>query len=121
MATDYVKLFNKTLADQLLTTGQDPLLAFGDETIYLDYWGCYVEVFSQEPDGSISSLKYFPDDEEELFLLLRPENVTQMIDSLRAHYDDLRVMTESEIEQLEKWRDFCVADPSYMVAYLFDF
>ena len=66
--------------------------AFGVEEILLDYWGCYPEVFGDHPEGSISSLDYLPDEEEERFLLLRPEHVDKMILSLREHLSDLRVM-----------------------------
>jgi hypothetical protein len=95
--------------------------AFGDEEIYLDYWGCYSEVFQGNPEGSISGLDYLPDQEEETFILLRPEHVDLMIESLREHADDLSVMDEGDVERLEGWRDFCAANPSYMVAYLLDY
>lgn len=75
MGTDSLKLFNKTLADQMLAMGREPLVALGDEEIYLDYWGCYAEVFDGHPEGSISSLDYLPGQEEEIFLLLRPDHV----------------------------------------------
>ena len=177
MGTDFVKLFNKALADQILAMGQEPLtsfleenisalqqkpatlslvllemeqkgssvsdsverllsveqtfsqlraevaqdFAFGDAEIYLDYWGCYAHVFSGHPESSISSLDYLPDQEEETFLLLSPEHVDQMIGSLQEHSHDLRVMSTADIETLKQWRDFCGANPSYMVAYHFDY
>ena len=95
--------------------------AFGDEEIYLDYWGCYSEVFHGDPEGSISSLDYLPEQEEEVFLLLRPDHVNRMIESLHEHADDLSVMDKDEVERLEGWRDFCNSNPSYMVAYLLDY
>src|ERR1044071_7676795 len=82
MGTDSVQLFDKALADRMLAEGDDPLAALGDEEIYLDYWGCYAEVFDGHPEGSISSLDYLPDEEDETFLLLRPEHVDRMIKSL---------------------------------------
>jgi hypothetical protein len=144
MGTDRAKLFNKALADQILAMERGQLtsflernggsafdvelradiaqdFAFGDEEIYLDYWGCYAHVFDGHPEGAISSLDYLPDQEEEIFLLLRPEHVDQMIESLHDHEDDLRVMDKGDIERLERWRDFCASDTSYMVAYLFDY
>ena len=94
---------------------------FGDEEIYLDYWGCYSHVFSGHPEGSISSLDYLPNQLEEIFLLLRAEHVDQMIKLLHEHADDLKVMKASDIERLEEWRDLCTTNPRYMVAYHFDF
>jgi hypothetical protein len=121
MGTDSVKLFNKALADQMLAAGGDPLIALGNEEIYLDYWGCYVHVFNGHPEGSVSSLDYTPGEKEEIFLLLRPDHVDLMTRSLHEHIDDLRVMNEGQIAKVEMWRDFCAVNPSHMVAYMFDF
>ena len=44
-----------------------------------------------------------------------------MIRSLYEHRDDLIIMGKEEIEKIEKWRDYCVANPSHMVAYMHDF
>ena len=95
--------------------------AFGDTEIYLDYWSCYAHVFSDHPDLSISSVDYLPDQEEETFLLLRPQHIAQMIASLREHGDDLTVMSTDDIKKLEDWMNFCVADPRYMLSYHFDY
>jgi hypothetical protein len=94
--------------------------AFSDEEIYLDYWGCHI-VFDGCPEGSISSLDYLPDQEEETFWLLRPDHLDQMIRSLYEHLDDLTIMNRGQIEKLEGWRDYCVANPSYLLAYMFDY
>ena len=108
-----------TLAELEKEVARD--LAFGEEEIYLDYWGCYVAVFDGHPVGSISSLSYLPNEEEETFILLQATHLHQMIDSLYAHVDDLKVMDREQIKKVEGWRDYCVANPGYMVAYLFDF
>ena len=121
MATDSLKLFDKTLADQMLAMGREPLIALGDEEIHLDYWGCYAEVFDGHPEGSISSLDYLPGEAEETFLLLRPNHVDQIVKSLSEHMDDLSIMDKERVRKVERWRDFCAANPGYMVAYLFDF
>jgi hypothetical protein len=121
MGTDSLKLFNKTLADRILATGHEPPSAFGDEELFLDYWGCYAEVFDGRPDGSISSLDYLPDEEEETFLLLRPDHIGQIIRSLRDHLDDLNIMDKEKIDKVESWKEYCRANPDYWIAYLFDF
>jgi hypothetical protein len=108
-----------TLAELETEVARD--LAFGEEEIYLDYWGCYVALFDGHPAGSISSTSYLPNEEEETFVLLQAAHVNQMIESLYEHIDDLRVMDREKIKKVEEWRDYCVANPGYMVAYLFDF
>ena len=109
----------QTFAEMKADVAQD--FGFDDEEIHLDYWGCYSHVFNGHPEGSISSLGYLPNQEEEIFLLLRPEHVYQMLESLDDHSDDLRVMKVSDVQRLERWRDLCAADPRYMVAYHFDY
>jgi hypothetical protein len=94
---------------------------FGDENIYLDYWGCYAHVFTEgDPVGSISCNKYLREKECD-FLLLKPEHVDRMIISLREHADDLPVMMTTGIERVEYFRDFCRGHLNYWVAYRFDF
>ncbi|HSE25412.1 MAG TPA: hypothetical protein VLB68_27360 [Pyrinomonadaceae bacterium] len=166
MGTDSIKLFNKTLADEILAMDQPSLtrfleenldsfkrkkfssnslllqmgqngdlvsdavenlltgayslpalknevvrdLAFGEEEIYLDYWGCYAFLFDDHPSGSISSLDYVPNEEEETFLLLQTANVNQIIESLYAHIDDLNVMDREKVKRVEDWRNHCVCD-----------
>jgi hypothetical protein len=96
-------------------------LCFLDERMAVDSWGCFAEVFaSLVPPGAISDLGIFPHQEEERFLLLGPEHVTRMLDSLRFHRGKLRIMSESDLARLESWRAACVEDSGRMVAYLFD-
>jgi hypothetical protein len=95
--------------------------AFGEEEILIDYWGCYAALFVDHPEGSISSLDYLPDEEEETFVLLRAEHVARMTASLRAHIDDLSVMDAKQIEKVEEWQALCSTNPNYLVAYQFDF
>jgi hypothetical protein len=33
----------------------------------------------------------------------------------------LRIMDGEKIAKVEMWRDYCAANPAYMVAYMFDF
>jgi hypothetical protein len=96
---------------------------FGDEKIYLDYWGCYAHVFAEgDPEGAIPCNKYLREKECD-FLLLRPKHVDRMIKSLQEHSDDLPVMAHMKtgIDRVEYFRDFCLTHPDYWVAYRFDF
>jgi len=91
------------------------------EEIRLDYWGCYVEVFKRDPHGSVSALTLFPTGPEQTFLLLLPEHVDLMLGSLRAHKEELRVMSDWEISKLEQWKRKCEDDARDRVAYFFDY
>jgi hypothetical protein len=97
----------------------DSLCVFG-EWLYLDYWACYTEVFVSNPAGSIADLDIFPHLREQRFLLLRPEHVDQMIESLDAHRAGVRMMQEKDVLLLMHWRDQCLNDPTTMVAYFLD-
>jgi hypothetical protein len=45
----------------------------------------------------------------------------QMIRSLNAHRNELRVMKEKHIVLLQQWRDRCSNDDGTMVAYFLDY
>jgi hypothetical protein len=96
---------------------------FGDEEIYLDYWGCYAHVFTEgNPTGAIPCNKYLREKECD-FLLLKSEHIDRIIKSLQEHADDLPVMARMKtgIDRVQYFRDFCRAHPDYWVAYRFDF
>jgi hypothetical protein len=96
----------------------------GREEIHLDYWGCWAEVFEEEePDGIVDTRQYLgtePDYEEDA-ILLPIAGVESILNSLRAHQEELSVMNTHDIERIESWRVLCLTDPSYMIAYRHDF
>ena len=186
MGTDYIQLFNKGLADQILAMDRDSLTkfleeklssyknkrsigynpvfsdlgynggsvsdaverllsseynlpqlresiavdfafrdsAFDNEQISVDYWGCWAEIFGTCPEGSVSGFEYSanhpPEQNEEGFVLLKPEHLDQMIKSLYEHFDELKIMREVEVKRVVELRDICNANPDYWVAYWFD-
>jgi hypothetical protein len=96
-------------------------LCFSEGRIAIDYWGCYVEVFaSADPPGAIADYRLFPERQQQSFLLLLPNHVDRILESLDLHRAELAVMTGAEINLLRQWRNVCSADPSQMVAYVFD-
>jgi len=114
-------LIDSGLSEQELKYGLvDSLCVFG-EWLHLDYWACYVEVFNDDPPGSIPDREIFPHVKEQQFLLLRPEHVDQMIRSLDAHRGEVTVMEEKDIGLLRQWRDRCMIDNGTMVAYFLDY
>jgi hypothetical protein len=95
-------------------------LCFSAKTVHLDYWGCYVEVFAgSDPRGSITDLTLFPEQQQD-FLLLLPDHIDRILESLQVHRADLVVMTETDLNVIRQWRTECAADASKMVAYVFD-
>lgn len=96
-------------------------LCVSSERLIVDYWGCYAELFATgDPPGSIADYRIFPHIQEQGYLLLQPAHVQQMLMSLEEHRGELRVMTESQLDQLRQWKMQCVEDPRYMLAYFYD-
>jgi hypothetical protein len=95
-------------------------LCLQGEDVRLDYWGSYAEVFPGEAEGAVSSLEVLPGTEEELFVLLRPDHVDEIVRSLRAHAHELTAMSPARIEVIAELRDACAGEPEQRVAYCFD-
>lgn len=109
----------------------------------LDYWGCMAEVFGGvEPPGSTKwedfvapmfegsapqPVVHRDDDgtvqwvENSGRYLLTVANLDAMIQSLRNRRLDLRIMGESEVGRLERWRHFCARHHDFCVVYQIDF
>jgi len=107
-------------ADYEITACSPLSRAWGDEEIFLDYWGCYDQVFDERPPGSVSSRDLQPWEERETFLLLRAEHVDRIIKSLQNHTEELSIMSKEQISTLEKWKSLSYATHHYMVAYIFN-
>jgi hypothetical protein len=118
--TDSLKLVDMIWLDDEITSGRPPRRAWGDEEIFLDYWGRYEQVFAERPRGSISSRELLQPEDEGTFLLLRSEHVGQIIKSLYTHIDELSVMTKEQLGVLEEWKSLSLADHRHMVAYIFN-
>jgi hypothetical protein len=120
MKTDSLKLVDMMWLDEEISSCSPLRRAWGDEEIFLDYWGCYEQVFAARPHGSISSRDLLQPEAEGMFLLLRSEHVDQIIKSLASHVDELHIMTKEQLSTLEKWRSLSLANHQHMVAYIFN-
>ncbi|MGA9669126.1 MAG: hypothetical protein WBQ94_07960 [Terracidiphilus sp.] len=96
-------------------------LCISVERLVLDYWACYIEVFSGDPPGSIPDYKLFPHLTEQRYLLLLAEHVDLMLESLDSHRSEVVVMSDADISTLRSWRDQCTADVGKMVAYFYNY
>lgn len=119
MKTDSLKLVDMMWLEDEFMSGLRLRRAWGDEEIFLDYWGCYEQVFDKRPIGSKSNRDLLMP-EEVTFLLLRSEHVDQIIKSLNSHIDELRIMTKEHLTTLEKWKSLSLANHRHMVAYIFN-
>ena len=120
MKTDSLKLVDMIWLDDEITSCRPLRRAWGEEEIFLDYWGRYEQVFAERPTGSISSRELLQPEEEGTFLLLRSEHVDQIIKSLYSHIDELSIMTKEQLSTLEKWKSLGLANHQHMVAYIFN-
>jgi hypothetical protein len=98
------------------------------EMLSLDYWGCYVEVFPNDPPGALSWERFVASfsgttgqNEDSGTYLLTIENVAAILRNLYAHKDDLRIMKDEGIKTLETWHAVCSRDPRFCVLYQIDF
>lgn len=96
---------------------------------YLDYWGCWAEVFITEPPGALTWEQLVapirkshaaPDGSSGCYLLTH-ENVEAILRSLRSHQDELLIMTLADIERLASWQRFCAKDSGFCILYQIDF
>jgi hypothetical protein len=101
--------------------------------LYVDYWGCYAEVFAGgDPSGAVTweaftDPMHGPESSSKEpagasgCYLLTDENVDSIICSLEAHRSEVKIMNDEQIAQLKAWRDFCRKFPGFCVLYQIDF
>jgi len=117
----------KEVKEQLLDA-----FCIGESWLYLDYWGCWAEVFSGEvPAGAISwedfTKPLFSNDTETKqdrgypgCYLLAPQNVESIRSSLETHRGEWRIMNDSDLDHLRGWQSFCKDNAGYCVSYQID-
>jgi len=120
MKADSLKLIDMLALDEEITGCRPLRRAWGDEEIFLDYWGRYEQVFDKRPAGSVSSQDLLQPESEGTFLLLRSEHVGEIIEALRSHATELRITTAEQLDTLERWKDLSLANHRHMVAYIFN-
>ncbi len=119
IAERIAKLRSRGILEETLKMMLVEHFCLSPERISLDYWACYSVVFKHDPPGSIPDLELFPGREEQHFLLLNGEHVSQMMASLELLRKKLTVMSDTSVLVLRYWQELCVRDPNYMVAYFF--
>jgi len=94
-------------------------LCLSPERIQLDYWACYPLVFGEDPPGSIPDYTLLPHQKAQEFLLLQPDHIQIMLDTLSILRRKLTVMSDTAVAVLQFWKERSASDPGWMVAYLF--
>lgn len=82
-------------------------------------WDALAEVLHSDPEDAVSSLDVLPGTDEEVFLLLRPQALDEILRGLAARMPSAAPPAAS-IEALARLRDACAAAPGQLVAYCFD-
>lgn len=99
---------------------------FSVEWCYLDYWGCFAEVFDGGlPDSQMwerySSRFEEPEVESSGRYLLTESDLSRIIASLRRHRTELTIMSPVDVNQVQRWLDFTRKHSGFQVAYHLDF
>jgi hypothetical protein len=105
-------------------------ICIGGRFLYLDYWGCWVEAFPVEgPPGAVPwdeftvPIRAVAETNKEASggYLLTDANAGAIIRSLTVHRNELTIMGDPEIDQLRRWRAFCLKHPGFCILYQIDF
>jgi hypothetical protein len=90
----------------------------------IDYWGCFVEVLMKlDVERTCeTNLVLDPDDLDGAHVyFLEAAHADEMIRSLRAHWSEVTVMKEPQLQRLVEFRDGCASNPGLRIAYHIDF
>ncbi len=82
-------------------------------------WDALSEVLHDDPEDAVSSLDVLPGTDEEVFLLLRPQALDEILRGLAARGPSA-LPPPLPLEALARLRDACAAAPGQLVAYCFD-
>lgn len=100
--------------------------------LYVDYWGCYAEVFGADPPGAITWEEFIApmyrtagSKQEEYGVsgcyLLTHDNVDSILKSLECHRHELQIMDQSKVDRLRYWQNFCRKHAGSSILYQIDF
>jgi hypothetical protein len=89
------------------------------EGVRLGDGASWLDVLPGEPAGAVSSLEVLPGTEEELFLLLQPGQVDELLRALQAPVQE-PTLAPGQLAALARLRDACARRPGQVVAWCFD-
>jgi hypothetical protein len=82
-------------------------------------WDALTEVLPSDPEDALSSLDVLPGTDEEVFLLLKPQQLDQILRGLEARASEAAARA-ANLEALTRLREACAAAPGQLVAYCFE-
>jgi hypothetical protein len=97
-------------------------LCLQGEGVRLPELGGLAEILPADVEGALSSLEVLPGTDEEVFLLLRPHHLDQLLQTLREAAGRLGDDSPAPgpLAELVRLREACAARPGQLVAYCFD-
>ena len=97
-------------------------LCLQGEGVRLPELGGLAEILPADVEGALSSLEVLPGTDEEVFLLLRPHHLDQLVQTLQEVGGSLGDATSAPgpLAALVRLREACAARPGQLVAYCFD-
>lgn len=83
-------------------------------------WDAVVEALPADTVDAVSSLDVLPGTDEEVFLLLRPQQLDAILHALQARTPASDLRPATMVEALRRLREACTASPGQLVALCFE-
>jgi hypothetical protein len=83
-------------------------------------WDALAEALPEDPEDAVSSLDVLPGTDEEVFLLLRPQQLDAILQALRSRTPAPALREPATVEALCRLREACSKRPGQLVAYCFE-
>lgn len=83
-------------------------------------WDALAEALPEDPEDAVSSLDVLPGTDEEVFLLLRPQQLDAILQALRSRTPAPALRVPATVEALCRLREACAKRPGQLVAFCFE-
>ncbi len=94
-------------------------LCLQGEDVWLG-WDAVIEALPADAVDAVSSLDVLPGTDEEVFLLLRPQQLDAILHALQARTPGSDLRPPTTVEALCRLREACTASPCQLVALCFE-
>ncbi len=83
-------------------------------------WDAVADALPEDPEDAVSSLDVLPGTDEEVFLLLRPQQLDAILRRLQARTPEPSLRAPATVEALCRLREACAKRPGQLVAFCFE-